>query len=179
MKTLKIKKGTILHRVETKEKRKDDNPKFYSYFRDDSCDKKTWAKRCVKYCRYLEVKVKKDLKLLVVPYKTILYMEDVTKEDRNLAEILVHIAKRVYKGDKKRVDCVRRAVSDLILLKEDDKYSCESLLNDWTIATLICEAGFDGMVRFVEGNVVNCYDEVAICFPDEKLEVVKDEMLKV
>jgi len=176
MRTLRLKKGTMFFRVETKEKRKYDNPKFYSYFRDGRCDEKIWAKRCDRYCRFLRVVARRDLKLINVPYKSIMWAEDVTEDDVKLAKTFVKLAKRVYKGNKDKIECVKKAVTDLILLKEG-RFDCSELLNDWTLANLICKAGFDGMVRFVEGDIPNCYDEVAICFPEDKLEVVYEEMI--
>lgn len=179
MKTLRLKKGTVFYRVETKEKRKHDNPKFYSYFREDICNKKTWVARCENYCRYMEVQALRDLKLIVVPYKTVLYLEDVTKDDEILAKTFMKLARRVYKGNPEKIKCVKEAVADLILLRSANPLNCPGLLADWTLSSLICKAGFDGMVRFVEGSVTNCYDEVAICSPDEKVKIVHEEMIKL
>lgn len=180
METLKFKKGTILYRVEAKEKRKFDDPKFYSYFRHSGvCSPKTWTKRCTTYCRYIEAKTKVDLNLLHVPYKTILYAEDVAENDVILAEALVDLAEKVYKDDKRKVACVKESVKDLILLESRNPLACSDVLSDWTLATLICKGGFDGMVRFVEGEKTNCYDEVAICSPEDKVEILVDEMIKL
>lgn len=179
MRTIRLKKGTEFSRVEVSEERRYDNPKFYAYLRDKKCDEKLWAKRCINYCRFLRVIAKRDLKLMNVPYKSLLYVEDPTEEDIKLAKTFVRLAKRIYKDDKNKIECVKKAVTDLILLKPHAHFRCAELLNDWTIATLICKAGFDGMIRYVEGDTPNCYDEVAICFPDDRLEVVHEEMIPV
>ena len=178
MKTIRIREGTVLYRVEAKEKRKMDNPKFYSYYRDGhTCDKKLWTNRCTDYCRYLEVRAKRSLKMIVVPYKTVLYL-DPTPEDFVFAKTLIRLANRVYKGDVKKINCDKESVKELITFGGRDYSKCSSLLPDWVLAELICKAGFDGMVRFVEGDTINCYDEVAICSPDEKVEIIAEEMVK-
>jgi hypothetical protein len=177
MKTLKIRKGTVFYRVEINERKRYDNPKFYAYFRDETCSKKTWANRCENYCRYLEVAAKRDLKFINVPYKSVYLIEDVTENDMILAKTFIKLAKRVYKGDTAKIKCVTEAVRELILLKQADHLKCADLLSDYTLARLVCKAGFDGMVRFVLSDRPHCSDEVAICSPDDKLEIIKEEML--
>ena len=178
MEIYEIKKGQRFYRVEASEKRKYDNPKFYSYFRDAKiCDKKVWSRRCGKYCRFLEVETKRDLNLLLIPYKSVLYTEEVSESDKILAKKLIRLAKMVYKNDKDKIEEVKDAVKDLIHLEGRSLFT--TISSDWTLANLICRGGFDGLVRFIDNKKTNCLDEVAICFPDNKLKIITDQQIQV
>lgn len=169
----KIKKGQIFFRVENDIAKRFDNPKFYSYFRKIGCDVKLWKFRCQNYCKFMKLEALQDLNLLNVPYKTVYFVEDVTENDEILANTLKKLALQTY-SDQNKITCLFDAIDNLILL-QSSKINCGN--SDWVLANFLCDLNLDGMVRFPEGAEVNCFDEVAICNPDNKVKVLEEEML--
>ena len=84
-------RGSLLQRYETDETRKDVF-KFYSYFRNPSSAGSPWGKRCRKdNCTFLLARPKNDPRLIALPYKTFMFEDEVTEEDKKLAEYLFQL----------------------------------------------------------------------------------------
>ena len=90
-----LEKGQIFYRVENSPRNQFDNPKFYSYWRDQTiCDKEeTWGKRCRGngHCKFMELEALEDLRLINIPYKTVSF-DDVSTNDIILADIFKKMA---------------------------------------------------------------------------------------
>ena len=159
--------GSVIYRVETEE-RKDDIPKFYSYFRDPTaCSEIPWLKRCRgSECTKYTLQTVSEMKLLIVPYKSVLYEDDATDRDIYLESVLLSLVNLIYK-DKSYRNCLKRSISHLIDY-EGDVNPCTGLSPDWYLAIFICDLGLNGFIRTVESGTpemseTNCFDEITIC----------------
>jgi len=179
-----ITKDSMLYRVEGSKAKGAANQtyKFYAYFRDPSVCKNThWTHRCENngYCKFIEASPKKDINLLVIPYKTVLYHYP-DKNDKILGARLKRIARYVYKKGSEDFNCAMFAIDDLILQKERS-YTCPELNPDYSLIKLLCKAGLDGWIRTVNGHPktspTDCLDEVAICYPDTKIKIKTETMI--
>lgn len=174
METYFIPKGTHLERVEVSPDRQYDNPKFYSFIRNKTmCPKNPWIDRCINYCRIMELEVITNLNLLIVPYKAIL-MDEADEYDRTLARKLMVMAEDIYQDDQPALISAQTAISELINQTYDLPH--KNISNDWVLATLICKIGLDGWIRTTLGDPrisdTDCFDEVMICNPDQKVKVI-------
>lgn len=163
-----LKKGTRLYRFT---KKHEDVYKFYAYFTDlEKCPKDYWGYRCSDECPFVEVEVIEDIILLIVPYKTIHYIEDVSDEDRALAEELKNFAELRYSGEQ--LNCAKEAIDELILQERQTK-NCSGNL-DYNLAALVCDMGISGWIRKPLGfSVQDCIDEVMICNGDKNLRIIQ------
>ena len=182
-----ITKDTVLYRIEGSILKGADNPKFYAYFRDPSaCAKTHWAStRCEPngYCKLIAACPKRDINLLIVPYKTVSF-DYVDENDNKLGAKLKRLARYVYNKGSDDLKCAMFSINTLIL-QTKTKYKCKDpkdINPDYGLIRLLCRAGIDGWIRTADGDpytsLTTCLDEVAICDPDTKLKIEMEEMIK-
>jgi len=183
-----ITKSTVLYRIEGNILKGADNPKFYAYFRDQSaCTKTHWAStRCESngYCKLIAARPKRDINLLIVPYKTVSF-DYVDENDLELGAKLMQLARGVYTEGSDDLKCTIRSINNLIL-QTANTYVCKDpkdINPDYALIRLLCRAGIDGWIRTANGDPytspTHCLDEVAICDPDTKLKIEMEEMIDV
>ena len=176
-----IPQGTLLERYETLETKIDEH-KFFSYFRKKG-HKSPWGARCqpINPCEHIKCKTTKPLRLIAMPYKTVNYINETTKEDKELALILSKLASRILQGEEK--NCTLKSID--ILINQGDESSCLGN-NDYRLLNLLCKTKYDGFIRVVnntdEENIVehikkskedtHDYDEIAICKADDAINVI-------
>jgi hypothetical protein len=182
----KLPARSTLTRYETDETRGDQH-KFYSYLRKPEKLNSPWGKRCQpESCTFIESETTKDLLLIALPYKTVLWVDDATDEDRELANHLLQLHNSLYGEDSANSKCTEDAISNLILMVGSGNCGGN---DDWRLADLLCAANYDGFIRVInnteEESIVrhiretgdtqtHAYDEVMLCNADSVTRTVHE-----
>jgi hypothetical protein len=167
-----LKAGSLCYRYENLKNKQE--IKWYSFYRTLSetegkeMARNMWGKRCSKGnpCKMLVMKVKHDINLLAIPYKSVFFLPK-TSEDDLLLQILLDLA-------KDEAECIRMSLRHLIGQESDE--GMFTLRPDWDLMNFLCRIHLNGMIRvidqdedtpiveYINQNVnINRADEIALC----------------
>lgn len=175
-----------LYRFETEASSKDKH-KFFAYYRNKKINpwevaEGAWGGRCRdKNCGFKVVYPRQKLRLIAIPYKTVMMEHEVTNEDEELAALLL-------KAEPTPTEHQRNAINHLIL--QHDAALGRNL--DYDLIDRICALGYDGFIRVMENteeesivkhiqtsaDTTHPGDEVALCNADAKVYTVFDRLYR-